>query len=115
MTAAGDTLMKQDKPKCNFRQVVRSGKCVLLAAHGNSLRALVKYLDGVSDADIVKRNIPTGIPLVYELDEDLKPIRHYYLGDAERAQKGMPSRGGVPMNEIPQSEKQHPGGCEPRQ
>ncbi|MCH5377130.1 MAG: 2,3-bisphosphoglycerate-dependent phosphoglycerate mutase, partial [Planctomycetes bacterium] len=59
------------------------------AAHGNSLRALVKHLDGVSDADIVELNIPTGIPLVYELDEDLKPIRHYYLGDAEHVQKAM--------------------------
>jgi len=63
---------------------VFSGKRVLVAAHGNSLRALVKYLDGVSDADIVELNIPTGIPLVYEFSEDLKPIRHYYLGDPER-------------------------------
>ena len=69
--------------------VVRSGKRVLLVAHGNSLRALVKHLDGVSDTDIVALNIPTGIPLVYELDEDLHPIRHYYLGDAERVQKAM--------------------------
>ena len=68
---------------------VRSGKRVLIVAHGNSLRALVKYLDGVSDADIVEMNIPTGIPLVYELDEDMKPVRHYYLGDAERVRKGM--------------------------
>jgi 2,3-bisphosphoglycerate-dependent phosphoglycerate mutase len=68
---------------------VCSGKRVLLAAHGNSLRAVVKYLDGVSDADIVELNIPTGIPLVYELDDDLKPIRHYYLGDAQRVQKAM--------------------------
>jgi len=60
---------------------LRSGKRVLVAAHGNSLRALVKYLDNMSDADIVELNIPTGIPLVYELDENLKPIRHYYLGD----------------------------------
>ena len=59
------------------------------AGHGNSLRALVKYLDGISDADIVDLNIPTGIPLVYELDEDLNPIRHYYLGDAARVQKAM--------------------------
>jgi 2,3-bisphosphoglycerate-dependent phosphoglycerate mutase len=64
---------------------VKSGKRVLIAAHGNSLRALVKYLDGVSDQDIVELNIPTGIPLVYELDDTLKPIRHYYLGDAEAA------------------------------
>lgn len=62
---------------------VKSGKRVLIAAHGNSLRALVKYLDDISDDEIVGLNIPTGIPLVYELDEDLKPIRHYYLGDPE--------------------------------
>jgi len=60
---------------------IRSGKRVLIAAHGNSLRALVKYLDNVPEVDIVELNIPTGIPLVYELDEHLKPIRHYYLGD----------------------------------
>ncbi len=67
--------------------VLKSGKRVIIAAHGNSLRALVKYLDNVSDADIVELNIPTGIPLVYELDDDLKPIRHYYLGDPEAAAK----------------------------
>ena len=60
---------------------VKSGSRVIVAAHGNSLRALVKYLDNVSNADIVELNIPTGIPLVYELSEELKPIRHYYLGD----------------------------------
>jgi 2,3-bisphosphoglycerate-dependent phosphoglycerate mutase len=60
---------------------------VLVAAHGNSIRALVKYLDGIADADIVGLNIPNGIPLVYELDADLKPIRSYYLGDAEAAAK----------------------------
>jgi len=54
---------------------------VLIAAHGNSLRALIKYLDNVSDEDIVGLNVPTGAPLVYELDESLKPVRHYYLGD----------------------------------
>ena len=64
---------------------IKAGKKELVAAHGNSIRALVKYLDGVSDADIVSLNIPNGIPLVYELDDDLKPIRHYYLGDAEAA------------------------------
>lgn len=64
---------------------VREGKRVVIAAHGNSLRALVKYLDRVSDEDIVGLNIPTGIPLVYELDASLQPIRHYYLGDAEAA------------------------------
>jgi len=64
---------------------IRSGQHVLIAAHGNSMRALVKYLDGISDGDIVGVNIPNGIPLVYELDDDLKPIRHYYLGDPEAA------------------------------
>lgn len=60
---------------------VRAGRRVLVAAHGNSLRALIKHLDGVSDDDIVHLNIPTGQPLVYELDDELRPIRHYYLGD----------------------------------
>jgi 2,3-bisphosphoglycerate-dependent phosphoglycerate mutase len=63
--------------------VVRTGKRVLIAAHGNSLRALVKYLDNVSEEEIVGLNIPTGIPLVYELEENLKPIKSYYLGDTE--------------------------------
>ncbi len=66
---------------------VREGKRVLIAAHGNSLRALVKYLDEVSEEEIVKLNIPTGIPLVYELESDLKPVRHYYLGDPDAARK----------------------------
>jgi 2,3-bisphosphoglycerate-dependent phosphoglycerate mutase len=66
---------------------VRSGQRVLIAAHGNSLRALVKYLDNIPDADIVGLNIPTGIPLVYELTDDLKPIRSYYLGDPEAVKK----------------------------
>jgi 2,3-bisphosphoglycerate-dependent phosphoglycerate mutase len=66
---------------------IRAGQRVLVVAHGNSLRALVKYLDDVSETDIVELNIPTGIPLVYELDADLKPIRHYYLGDQEAALK----------------------------
>jgi len=64
---------------------IKAGKRVLIAAHGNSLRALVKYLDGVSESEIVDLNIPTGIPLVYELEDDLKPLRHYYLGDADAA------------------------------
>jgi len=64
---------------------IRAGRRVLIAAHGNSLRALVKHLDHISEADIVELNIPTGIPLVYELDDDLKPIRHRYLGDPEAA------------------------------
>ncbi len=67
--------------------VVRSEKRVIIAAHGNSIRALVKYLDNVSEADIVGLNIPTGIPLVYELQDDLRPIRSYYLGDPEAAKK----------------------------
>jgi 2,3-bisphosphoglycerate-dependent phosphoglycerate mutase len=65
----------------------RAGKRVLIAAHGNSLRALVKYLDGVSEQDIVELNIPTGIPLVYELDDRLEPVRKFYLGDQEAALK----------------------------
>jgi 2,3-bisphosphoglycerate-dependent phosphoglycerate mutase len=64
---------------------IRSGKRVIIAAHGNSLRALVKYLDQIAEPDIVELNIPTGIPLVYELDADLRPERHYYLGDQEKA------------------------------
>jgi 2,3-bisphosphoglycerate-dependent phosphoglycerate mutase len=66
---------------------LRAGKRVLIAAHGNSLRALVKHLDGMSEADIVELNIPTGVPLVYELDADLEAIRHYYLGDPEAIRK----------------------------
>ena len=60
---------------------IRAGQRVLIAAHGNSLRALVKFLEAVPDADIVALNIPTGVPLVYELDDDLKPLKHFYLGD----------------------------------
>ncbi|MGJ7495622.1 2,3-diphosphoglycerate-dependent phosphoglycerate mutase [Variovorax sp. RT4R15] len=66
---------------------IRSGRRLVVAAHGNSIRALVKYLDGISDSDIVGLNIPNGIPLVYELDDELKPLRHYYLGDPEAAAK----------------------------
>jgi 2,3-bisphosphoglycerate-dependent phosphoglycerate mutase len=69
--------------------IIKSGKKVLIAAHGNSLRALVKYLDNISDEEIVKLNIPTGLPLIYELDDDLKPIRNYYLGDPEEVKKAM--------------------------
>jgi 2,3-bisphosphoglycerate-dependent phosphoglycerate mutase len=64
---------------------IRSGQRVLVSAHGNSIRAMVKYLDGISEHDIVGLNIPNGIPLVYELDADLKPLKRYYLGDAEAA------------------------------
>jgi 2,3-bisphosphoglycerate-dependent phosphoglycerate mutase len=69
---------------------------LIIAAHGNSLRALVKYLDTISDEDIVHRNIPTGIPLVYELGEDLKPTKSFYLGDQEAiraAQKAVANQG----------------------
>ena len=71
--------------------MICSGKRVLIAAHGNSLRALVKYLDNVPDDEIVGLNIPTGIPLVYELEENLKPVQHYYLGDADAIQKAIES------------------------
>ena len=70
---------------------VRSGKKVIIAAHGNSLRALVKFLDNMTEEEILKLNIPTGMPLVYELDNELKPIKHYYLGDAEEVKKAMES------------------------
>jgi 2,3-bisphosphoglycerate-dependent phosphoglycerate mutase len=68
---------------------IQSGKRVLVAAHGNSLRALVKYLDNMPEEEIVGLNIPTGIPLVYEFTDDLIPIRHYYLGDPEAIQKAV--------------------------
>ena len=73
-----------------------AGKRLIVAAHGNSLRALVKHLDGISDDEIVNLNIPTGVPLVYELDSDLKPIKTYYLGDAESikaAQEAVANQG----------------------
>lgn len=66
---------------------IKSGKRILLVAHGNSIRAMVKYLDNISDSEITELNIPTGIPLVYELNENLKPITHYYLGDADAVAK----------------------------
>ncbi|MGB8644626.1 MAG: 2,3-diphosphoglycerate-dependent phosphoglycerate mutase [Anaerolineae bacterium] len=77
---------------------IRQGRRVIIAAHGNSLRALVKYLDNVSEQEIVELNIPTGVPLVYELDENLKPIRHYYLGNQEeilKAQQAVAQQGAV--------------------
>lgn len=76
--------------------MVRSGARVLIAAHGNSLRALVKYLDRISDEEIVGLNIPTGIPLVYDLSDDLAPLRHFYLGDpaaVEKAAKAVADQG----------------------
>ncbi|HJZ99588.1 MAG TPA: 2,3-diphosphoglycerate-dependent phosphoglycerate mutase [Candidatus Solibacter sp.] len=69
--------------------VISSGQRVIIAAHGNSLRALVKYLDNISESDIVELNIPTGMPLVYELDDDLKPLNRYYLGDPEKVKAAM--------------------------
>lgn len=71
--------------------VLKSGKRIIISAHGNSLRALAKHLDGISDEDIVKLNIPTGIPLIYEFDKNLKPVKHYYLGDPEEIEKAMKS------------------------
>jgi 2,3-bisphosphoglycerate-dependent phosphoglycerate mutase len=68
---------------------IRTGRRLLVSAHGNSIRALVKYLDGISDEDIVGLNIPNGIPLVYELDDELRPLRHYYLGDPAAAEKAV--------------------------
>ncbi len=77
---------------------IRSGRRLLVAAHGNSMRALVKYLDGIGDDEIVGLNIPNGIPLVYELDADLRPLRSHYLGDAEavaRAAAAVAAQGRV--------------------
>ena len=68
---------------------IKAGKNVIIAAHGNSLRALVKYLDGVSEEDIIGMNVPTGMPLVYELDENLKPLSRQYLGDPEKVAQAM--------------------------
>ena len=68
---------------------IKAGKNVLMAAHGNSLRALIKYLDGVSEEDIIGMNVPTGMPLVYDLDENLKPTNRKYLGDPEKVAKAM--------------------------
>jgi 2,3-bisphosphoglycerate-dependent phosphoglycerate mutase len=74
---------------------IKAGRRVIIAAHGNSLRALVKYLDNVSESDIVELNIPTGIPLVYELNDDLTPIRHYYLGNPDDAADAARRAGGT--------------------
>jgi 2,3-bisphosphoglycerate-dependent phosphoglycerate mutase len=77
--------------KTTITPVVQSGKKVLIVAHGNSLRALVKYLDQISDEEIVHLNIPTGVPLIYHLDKHLKPIKHFYLGNPEKIQKAIHS------------------------
>jgi 2,3-bisphosphoglycerate-dependent phosphoglycerate mutase len=71
----------------SIARAIKAGQRVLVVAHGNSIRALVKHLDNISDSDIVGLNIPNGIPLVYELDAELRPLRHYYLGDAEAAER----------------------------
>ena len=68
---------------------MKDGQTVVIAAHGNSLRALVKYLDGISDEEIVKLNIPTGVPLVYEFDDDMNVLRHYYLGNQDELKAKM--------------------------
>ena len=68
---------------------VQAGKSIIIVAHGNSLRALVKYLDNMSEEEILNRNIPTGVPLVYELDDNLKPIQNYYLGNLSEIQEAM--------------------------
>lgn len=75
--------------KETIEPAIRSGKRVIIAAHGNSLRALVKYLDNIADDEIVGLNIPTGMPLIYELNDDLKPVQRYYLGDPELVKKAM--------------------------
>lgn len=75
--------------KDTIAPMIKTGKRVIIAAHGNSLRALVKYLDNISDEEIPELNIPTGVPLVYELDENLKPVKHYYLGDQSAVQNAI--------------------------
>lgn len=75
--------------KDTIAPMIKTGKRVIIAAHGNSLRALVKYLDNISDEEIPELNIPTGVPLVYELDENLKPVQHYYLGDQSAVQNAI--------------------------
>jgi 2,3-bisphosphoglycerate-dependent phosphoglycerate mutase len=96
---------------------ILAGKRVLIAAHGNSLRALVKHLDKVSDQDIVNLNIPTGIPLMYELDFELKPIRHEYLGDPEQVRKAIEAvahQGKAAKASEPASDKGSSTGRRPR-
>ena len=89
LTESIDSTVKRFIPYWSdvIKKDIKAGKKVLIAAHGNSLRALVKHLDNVSEEEILKLNIPTGIPLVYELDENLAPIKHYYLGDPEAIKK----------------------------
>ena len=87
---------------------IKSGKQVIIAAHGNSIRALVKYLDNVPESEIVELNIPTGVPLVYELDKDLKPIKHYYLGDPEEARKKAEAVANQAKSEIRKTAENSP-------
>ena len=91
VTESLDSTVKRFVPYWNdvIAKDVKEGKKVVIAAHGNSLRALVKHLDNMSEEDILKLNIPTGIPLVYELDENLKAIKHYYLGDQSKIEQAM--------------------------
>ena len=91
-------------PYCNdaIAPSIQSGVRVIIAAHGNSLRALAKYLDSISDKDIVELNIPTGVPLIYELDADLKPIKHYYLGDPDEIRKAQEAVAKQGRKEFPQ-------------
>ena len=89
----------------NIAPAIRSGQRVLIAAHGNTLRGLVKYAEGIADDEIVKLNIPTGIPLVYELTDDLRPLRSYYLGDQEavkKASKAVAAQGALTTENNPQ-------------
>ena len=91
LTESLDSTVKRFVPywENEIAQQVKAGKKVVIAAHGNSLRALVKHLDNLSEEEVLKLNIPTGIPLVYELDKDLKPVKHYYLGDQSKIEKAM--------------------------
>lgn len=73
----------------NIIPELKNGKNVLIVAHGNTLRALIKYLDRLNEAEVMKLNIPTGVPLIYELSEDIKPIRSYYLGDQEKIEQAI--------------------------
>ena len=83
----GRSMCIETKGQESIDALYQTGKRVIIAAHGNSIRALVKYLDNISESEITELNIPTGLPLVYELDEEMKPIKNYYLGDPEEAAK----------------------------
>ena len=87
---------------------IKAGKRVIIAAHGNSLRALVKYLDDLSEEEVLKLNIPTGMPLVYELDANLKPIKNYYLGDEEAVKAAMDAVANCGQGEVDAHEGRYP-------